>query len=176
MIEARARALGAPLTALGVDFDGWAERGRLVVQMEDRLLDLPLPGLTGPHQIDNAALAVAATLQLREARIDEAAIGRGLASAVWPARFQRLTKGPFGDRAQAAGADLWLDGGHNPHAALALARTVGAMAARDGRPLAIICGLLANKDADGFFAAFRDLAPRIIAVPFEAAAAAAPCC
>ena len=92
------------------------------------------------------SLAVAATLQLREARIDEAAIGRGLASAVWPARFQRLTKGPFGDRAQAAGADLWLDGGHNPHAALALARTVGDMAARDGRPVAIICGLLANKD------------------------------
>ena len=174
VIEARARALGAPLTALGVDFDGWAERGRLVVQMEDRLLDLPLPGLTGPHQIDNAALAVAATLQLREARIDEAAIGQGLASAVWPARFQRLTKGPFGDRAQAAGADVWLDGGHNPHAALALARTVGDMAARDGRPVAIICGLLANKDADGFFAAFRDLKPRIVAVPFEAEAAGPP--
>lgn len=174
VIEGRARALGAPLTALGVDFDAWAERGRLVVQLEDRLLDLPLPALPGPHQIDNAALAVVAALRLREARIDETAVARGLASAVWPARFQRLAKGPYGERAKAAGADLWLDGGHNPHAALALARTVGDMAARDGRPVAIICGLLANKDADGFFTAFTDPKPRIICVPFEADAASPP--
>ena len=115
-----------------------------------------------------------AALQLREARIDEAAIAAGIATAVWPARMQRLTRGPFGERAQAAGADLWLDGGHNPHAALALARTVGDMAARDGRPTAIICGLLANKDADGFFAAFRTLRPRVLVIPFEADAASPP--
>ena len=138
------------------------------------MLDLPLPSLIGPHQIDNAALAAVAALQLREARIDEPAIAAGVATAVWPARMQRLTRGPFGEKAQAAGADLWLDGGHNPHAAAALARTVGDMAARDGRPVALICGLLANKDLDGFFAAFRDLRPRIYAVPFEADAASPP--
>ncbi len=174
VIEARARALGAPMQAMGVEFDAWSERGRMVVQLEDRLLDLPLPSLAGPHQIDNAALAAVAALQLREARIDEPAIAAGIATAVWPARMQRLTRGPFGERAQTAGADLWLDGGHNPHAALALARTVGDMAARDGRPVALICGLLANKDVDGFFAAFGDLKPRILAVPFEADAASPP--
>jgi dihydrofolate synthase/folylpolyglutamate synthase len=174
VIEARALALGAPLLAMGVDFDAWSERGRLVVQTQERLLDLPAPALPGPHQVDNAGLAVVAALQLREARIDEAAIGRGVATAVWPARFQRLTAGPLGKMAQAAGADLWLDGGHNPHAALALARTVGDLASRDGRPVALICGLLANKDADGFFAAFTDLSPRILATPFEADAASPP--
>jgi len=171
VIEARARALGAPLTALGVDFDGWIERDRLTVQMEDRLLDLPAPSLIGAHQVDNAALAAVAALQLREARIDEDAIGRGIAAAVWPARFQRLTTGPLGERARAARADLWLDGGHNPHAARALARTIGDLAVRDGRPTALVCGLLANKDADGFFAAFAELRPRIVAVGFEADAA-----
>ena len=174
VIEARARTLGAPMLAMGVEFDAWSERGRIVIQLEDRLLDLPLPSLIGPHQIDNAALAAVAALQLREARIDEPAIAAGVATAVWPARMQRLTRGPFGEKAQAAGADLWLDGGHNPHAAAALARTVGDMAARDGRPVALICGLLANKDLDGFFAAFRDLRPRIYAVPFEADAASPP--
>lgn len=174
VIEARARALGAPMQTMGVDFDAWRERDRMVVQLEDRLLDLPLPSLAGPHQIDNAALAAVAALRLREARIDEAAIAAGVATAVWPARMQRLTRGPFGEKAQAAGADLWLDGGHNPHAALALARTVGDMAARDGRPVALICGLLANKDVDGFFAAFAALKPRILAVPFEADAASPP--
>ncbi len=171
VIEARARALGAPLLALGVDFDGWLERGRLVVQLEDRLLDLPAPSLPGVHQVDNATLAAVAALQLREARIDEDAIGRGVASAVWPARMQRLTAGPLAAMAKARGADLWLDGGHNPHAARALARLLGDMAARDGRPVALVCGLLANKDAEGFFSAFAGLAPSVHAVAFEADAA-----
>jgi dihydrofolate synthase / folylpolyglutamate synthase len=171
VIEDRARALGSPLLALGVDFDGWLERGRLVVQLEDRLLDLPAPALPGAHQVDNATLAAVAALQLRQGRIDEDAIGRGVASAVWPARMQRLTAGPLAAMATARGADLWLDGGHNPHAARALARLLGDMTARDGRPTAVVCGLLANKDAEGFFSAFAELAPAIHAVGFEAAAA-----
>lgn len=171
VIEARAARIGAPLTLMGVDFDAWAERGRLVVQIGDRLLDLPAPSLPGRHQIDNAGLAVAAALALDDPRIDEAAIARGIASATWPARFQRLTAGPLGEAARAAEADLWLDGGHNPHAARALALAVGDLAARDGRPVTLICGLLANKDADGFFAAFAEVGPRILAVGFEADAA-----
>lgn len=171
VIEARARTLGAPMLALGVDFDGWLERGRLCVQLEDRLLDLPAPSLPGVHQVDNATLAAVAALQLRTARIDEDAIGRGVASAVWPARMQRLTAGPLAAMATARGADLWLDGGHNPHAARALARLLGDMTGRDGRPVAVVCGLLANKDAEGFFSAFAGLAPAIHAVGFEADAA-----
>ncbi len=174
VIEARAQALGAPLLALGTDFDAWLERGRLCIQLDERLLDLPAPALAGAHQVDNAALAAVAALQLREARIDDAAIGRGIASAVWPARMQRLTAGPLAAMAKARGADLWLDGGHNPHAARALARTIGDLAARDGRPVALVCGLLANKDADGFFSAFAGLAPAVHTVGFDAPAAADP--
>lgn len=174
VIAARARTLGAPLRALGTDFDGWIERGRLCVQLEDRLLDLPAPALAGAHQVDNAALAAVAALTLAAPRIDEAAIGRGVAAASWPARMQRLTAGPLAAMARAKGADLWLDGGHNPHAARALARTIGDMAARDGRPVALVCGLLANKDADGFFDAFAGLAPAVQTVGFDAPAAADP--
>src|SRR5690606_14788686 len=115
-----------------------------------------------------------AALTLKEARIDEAAIAAGIAAARWPARFQRLTKGPLGAMAAAAGADLWLDGGHNPHAGEAVARTLSAMAARDGRPAALIVGMLANKDAGGFLRAFTELKPTVIAVPFVAEAATPP--
>ncbi len=174
VIEARATALGAPMQAMGQHFDAWAEAGRLLVQTEERLLDLPLPALAGPHQVANAGVAAVAALTLREARIDEAAIGRGIASAVWPARFQRLAKGPLGEMARAKDADLWLDGGHNPHAARALAQTLAEMAARDGRPVTLVAGLLANKDAAGFFAAFAELKPHVVAVPFEADAASPP--
>ncbi len=66
------------------------QRGRLVFQREDRLLDLPLPSLIGPHQIVNAGTAVAAALELG---IDERAIAAGLTAARWPARMQRLGSG-----------------------------------------------------------------------------------
>src|SRR5690606_30898625 len=110
--------VGAPVLAMGTDFDAWAERGGLAWQGPDRLLDLPAPALAGPHQIDNAGLAVAAAVELG---LPEAAIAEGLRAARWPARLQRLTAGPHAAAARAAGVELWLDGGHNPHAGRALA-------------------------------------------------------
>ena len=172
VIEAAADKAGVSLTLMGRDFDAWSERGRLLVQMEDRLLDLPAPSLPGEHQFANAGLAVAALLALGDERIDEAAMGHGIAGAVWPARFQRLTAGPLAERAKTAGADLWLDGGHNPHAGRAVSRAVADLAARDGRPVALIAGLLANKDASGFFGTFRGVASKVFTVTFEGHAAA----
>ena len=172
VVEAAADKAGVSLTLMGRDFDAWNERGRLLVQMQDRLLDLPAPSLPGEHQFANAGLAVAALLALADPRIDEAAMGRGIASTVWPARFQRLIAGPLAARAKAAGADLWLDGGHNPHAGRAVARAVSDLAARDGRPVALISGLLANKDATGFFGPFRGVASKVFSVTFEGHAAA----
>jgi dihydrofolate synthase/folylpolyglutamate synthase len=172
VVEREADLFEAPLTLMGRDFDAWNERGRLLVQLQDRLLDLPAPALPGEHQFANAGLAVAAILTLNDPRIDEAAIAQGIAATTWPARFQRLTAGPLAKRAKAAGADLWLDGGHNPHAGQAVARALGELAARDGRPVALIAGLLANKDATGFFTPFAPLKPKLFSVTFEGQAAA----
>ena len=169
VIEAEAARLCAPLRLMGRDLDAWEERGRLIVQAEDRLIDLPPPALAGRHQFANAGLAVAALLALADPRIDEAAMSAGVASAVWPGRFQRLTQGPL--IALAGGADLWIDGAHNPHAGRALAEACAALAARDGRPVALIVGMLGRKDASGFFAAFRDLAPSVFATSFHSASA-----
>jgi len=172
VIKVEAQSLGAPLTLMGRDFDAWEERGRLIVQARDRLFDLPPPGLRGPHQFANAGLAVAATLALGDARIDEAAMARGVVAVDWPGRFQRLTKGPLATMAR--GADLWIDGAHNPHAARALAEACAKLAARDGRPLTLIVGMLGRKDASGFFAAFADLAPRVFTTGFNSPSATPP--
>ena len=169
VIEAEAEALGAPLTLMGRDFDAWSERGRLIVQAGDRLLDLPPPALRGGHQIANAGLAVAALLALDDPRIDEAAMARGLGAASWPGRFQRLTAGPLA--AMAAGTDLWIDGAHNPHAGVALAEACADLAARDGRPLTLIVGMLGRKDARGFFAAFKSLSPTVLTTGFHSPSA-----
>ena len=167
-IEAAARAVRAPLTVMGVDFDAWAERGGMAFQDQARFLDLPAPALAGPHQIANAGLAVAVALELD---LPESAIAGGLRSVRWPARMQRLTAGPYADAARAADAELWLDGGHNPHAGAALAETLGERQARAPRPLALIVGMLANKDAGGFFEALRQTGATVFTVPFEGAAA-----
>jgi dihydrofolate synthase/folylpolyglutamate synthase len=167
-IEVAARSVGAPLTVMGVDFDAWSERGGLAFQDQERFLDRPAPALAGPHQIDNAGLAVAAALELD---LPEAAIIEGLKAVRWPARMQRLTQGPYGEAARAAEAELWLDGGHNPHAARALALTLAQRQARAPRPTALIVGMLGNKDAGGFFEALKASDATVFTVGFDGAAA-----
>lgn len=164
VIEARAARTHSPLTVMGVDTDAWAERGGMAFQDTTRFLDLPLPGLAGAHQIDNAGLAIAVALELD---LPEAAIAEGLKAARWPARMQRLTAGPYGGAARAAEAELWLDGGHNPHAAQALARALSERQAKAPRPLALIVGMLANKDAGGFFEALTATDAAVFTVPFD---------
>ncbi|MDO8900438.1 MAG: folylpolyglutamate synthase/dihydrofolate synthase family protein [Phenylobacterium sp.] len=172
VISAEADGLAAPMSLMGRDFDAWEAGGRLLVQTDERLLDLPPPALFGPHQFDNAGLAVAALLTLNDARIDEDAMARGLEATVWPARFQRLSEGRLARMAAERGAVLWLDGGHNPHAGAALAQALGRLTARDPRPVALISAMFARKDAQGFFAPFADLAPQVFATGFDSPNAA----
>ena len=174
IIEREADELAAPMTLMGRDIDAYEERGRLVVQLEDRLLDLPPPGLFGHHQFANAGLAVAAISKLEDPRIDEAAIAAGVSGARWPGRFQRLTAGPLAALAKARGSDLWLDGAHNPHAGHAVARAIESLKAKDGRPVTMIVGMLGRKDATGFFAALKYENPRILTTAFESANATPP--
>ncbi len=168
VIEAKASAAGVPLTVMGVDFDAWAERGGMVFQDQEQVFDLPAPGLKGPHQVANAGLAVAVALELA---LPAEAIAQGVAKASWPARMQRLSAGPYGEMARAAEAELWLDGGHNPHAARALAEALAERQRKAPRPLALIVGMLANKDHGGFFEALKASEAHVFTVGFEGTAA-----
>lgn len=174
VLEAVAARVGAPLAVMGRDFDAWAERGGMTFQGADRLLDLPAPALEGAHQIDNAGLAIAAILALGDARIDSQAIAQGLRTVSWPARFQRISAGPLAEIAARAGADLRLDGGHNPHAAAALRDTLTELQTRDPRPLTLVCGMVATKDARGYFEALTPLSPRVRTVGFDSERVADP--
>ena len=161
VITRRAEALGAPLSVYGQDFFAHQEHGRMIYQDEKGLLDLPPPRLVGRHQIDNAALAVA---MLREAGWgSESALEKGLRSVEWPARMQRLSRGPLIDLAP-RGAEIWLDGGHNPHGAAVVARTIADFEERTPKPLYLICGMLKTKDAAGFFSAFHGLARHVMTI------------
>ncbi len=174
VVEAEAARMAAPLLMAGLDWDAWAEGGRLLVQEGERLHDLPPPSLPGAHQFGNAGLACVAALALGDDRITSDALARGVASAVWPARLQRLTAGPLAERAAARGADLWLDGGHNPHAARALADFARSLTARDGRPVVLILGALARKDVAGMLEGLRGAVDRVVATGFDMPGAAEP--
>ena len=168
VIEARAAAVQSPLTVMAVDFDAWDERGGMVFQDQEQFFALPAPSLKGPHQIANAGLAVAVALELD---LPAEAITAGISAATWPARMQRLSAGPYGEKARAAEAELWLDGGHNPHAAQALAEALAERQRKAPRPLALIVGMLANKDHGGFFEALKGSEAHVFTVAFEGAVA-----
>ena len=162
---ARAERVGATLHVAGQDWVTGEERGRLVYQDADGLLDLPVPRLFGRHQIDNAGTAIAA-LRAAGVTLPIKAFEEGLVKAEWPARMQRLTAGRLAALAP-EGAELWLDGGHNPDAGRMVAAALADLEERVSRPLVLVVGMLATKDARGFLRNFVGLARRLIAAPIE---------
>ncbi|WP_019953463.1 bifunctional folylpolyglutamate synthase/dihydrofolate synthase [Yoonia vestfoldensis] len=156
VIEAVAARNGAPLLAYGQHWHVSTERDRLIYQDERGLLDLPLPNLPGPHQVMNAGAAIAA---LRHLSKDEAACEAAVTRAYWPARMEKLTRGALVDLA--APAELWLDGGHNPAAGVALAATLRA---QSPRPTHLICGMLNTKDIAGYLRPLAGIAQSLTAV------------
>lgn len=168
VVTQQAARVGARLVVWGQDFDAYEQRGRLVVQRPDELLDLPLPALFGRHQIINAGTAVAAVQDLPGFTIEEKAIERGLVSARWPARMQRIDEGPLPSLLR-PGSELWLDGGHNPAAGQFIAQSLADLEERAPKPLYLVVGMMGLKDAAGFLGSFRGLARHVVAVPIPGA-------
>lgn len=164
VLTREARRLGVKAFISGEQWRAQEERGRLVYADEDGLLDLPRPRLVGRHQIENAGAAVATLRALKSLQILVAAFEQGVSRVDWPARMQRLSTGNLIGLLP-AGADLWLDGGHNVACAMAVTATLAEMEDRVSRPLIIVAGMLATKDADGFLACFTGLARELFAVP-----------
>ncbi|MHA7887571.1 bifunctional folylpolyglutamate synthase/dihydrofolate synthase [Roseicyclus sp.] len=156
VIEAQAARLNAPVFAHGQHWHVWEEHGRLVFQDETGLLDLPKPALLGAHQVENAGIALAA---LRTLGQPDTAFEAAMTNATWPARMQRLRRGPLTEAAPQA--ELWLDGGHNPHAARAIAALLAEMSKR---PTHLICGMLNTKDVTGYMAPLAKVAQSLHAV------------
>jgi dihydrofolate synthase/folylpolyglutamate synthase len=168
VIERQAARLDAPLKVAGQDWTATEERGRLVYQDEDGLLDLPAPRLYGRHQFENAGLAIATLRAIRKFRIPPAAYEAGMVKADWPARLHRLGQGGLVTLAP-EGSEVWLDGGHNPDGGRAVAAALADLEERVSRPLVLIVGMLSTKDCAGFLSNFTGLARRMIAVPVPGA-------
>ena len=149
----QAMRAGARPALRGLDW--FADIGDAIAYRDQHgVLDLPRPALCGPHQADNAALAIAMLRHQTIVPVSENAIRIGLGAASWPARLQRLSAGPLtGNR------EVWLDGGHNPSAGVALA------AYFDGQRFHLVIGMIAGKDPSALIEPLSSSIASISAVP-----------
>ena len=140
-VVSHAHDLGAPIKCLGKDFaiERRANRARFTV--DGRVLDLPLPVLAGPHQLDNLATSLAALLELfPEAADTPELLGQGIQAVALSGRFERISHRPA----------IWIDVGHNPMAATAVAAALAAVIKSDSIVTCrCVIGMLVDKDAEG---------------------------
>ncbi len=129
VIEQVARERGAPLYTPG---------------LYPLLFSLPaLPALAGPHQMQNAALALAT---LRVLKYNDATALHAALQATYAGRLETF---------EVRGRRLLLDGAHNPHAAQALAQAVGAVDT-------LIFGNFARKDTPATLAPLLAITDKVV--------------
>lgn len=168
VLSATAARVGAPLTSYGDDWSVDTTPDGIQVTLMGDVIALPKPNLGGAHQFINAAHAVVMARQLVGFELTDDHLRRGVSNADWPARLQRLHRGPIID-ALPDGCEVWLDGGHNPDAGQALA--AHATAGWGDRPLYLIAGMINTKDLVGYFAPLSPLVQGLqcVTIPNEAA-------
>ncbi|MCX8477400.1 MAG: bifunctional folylpolyglutamate synthase/dihydrofolate synthase [Sphingomonas sp.] len=162
IVDRCAETVAAPVFAEGQAWSFEARGDALHYSDAAGELTTPLPALAGPHQPANLALAIAVLRHQRALAIPDEALAAAALRARWPARMQRLSHGPL-TALLPAGAELWLDGGHNANAAEAVSRAAARVA--DGRPIDLVLGMLENKDAEAMIARFAPIARSLTAVP-----------
>ena len=164
-IERVARDVGAPLARPGHEWTFDSEPSHLAVRDAHGKGRYPLPGLAGAHQVENAALAAVCARLLPGFDVGDAAIARGLREARWPGRLQRIPWAGLAD-----GWELWVDGGHNAAAAIALARVAEGWG---DRPLDLVVGMLNTRPLRDFLRPLAPHARRVAAVPIPGQSASA---
>lgn len=153
-----AAEVGTPTFVQGRDWHCQMKGDALIYRDAKGSLRLPLPHMAGDHQLANAGLAIAMLRHQERISFRESAYTAAMERTTWPARMQRLTAGPYVDLVTPA--QLWLDGGHNPNAAEAIAATF-----LRGPSVDIVLGMLANKDAAEFLRIIAPVVRSVTAVP-----------
>ena len=159
-VTAVARGAGAPVAAASGSWMFAVEPDRLIYKDAGDRIETPLPTLAGAHQPENLALAIAMLRRQNQLSIPLEAYAEAATQAHWPARMQRLAPGPLTDLLP-RGSTLWLDGGHNPAAGAAIARSLPG----GNGPLHLVLGMLANKDAAGLLAPIASRVVSLTGVP-----------
>jgi dihydrofolate synthase/folylpolyglutamate synthase len=146
VIAGVAREQGAPLRARGDAWDVTRHADGSLTWRDTAAIELRPPSLRGPYQADNAGIAVAALRAWNPPWLTDAALREGITRATWPARMQRLEGRLATTLPQ--GWELWLDGGHNAGAGLAIAAHLAEAFA--DRPAHLLVGMKDGKQSAEF--------------------------
>ncbi|MBS0234152.1 MAG: bifunctional folylpolyglutamate synthase/dihydrofolate synthase [Proteobacteria bacterium] len=163
VIKRRAEDLNVCLKVFRKDFSAAKRDGSWLLDVGGQQANLPLPALKGPHQIENAATAIAAMKTVYGSKLSKAAIWRAMLSARWPARLECLPLGGLHTFVN-EGTEIWLDGGHNVAGANAIACAIEEFGWRNDGPVHLIWGMMETKDADNAIRAFRNCVDHIFTV------------
>lgn len=150
VFENKAKELDVPLYRYGHEWNIRPDNGRLCFEYDGQSYITPLPNLIGDHQVANAGCALA-TLQVikNTCNIDQNALSRGLQTIQWPGRLQHVQSGPL-HALLSSEYELWFDGGHNDSAGQAIAAQLQKWQSHDNKPLHLIIGMKADKDAKAY--------------------------
>ena len=164
--------LECPLLVYGQDFVALEENRRMVYQDDDGLFDLTLPRLPGRHQYGNAAAAIAA-VKAAGFEVNQRIADRAMRRVEWPGRMEMLTEGHLINLAP-HGAEIWIDGGHNPGAGAVVAEALADREERRPLPLVMIAGMINTKDQTGYFHNFVGMVRHVYTVPVNESEAGVP--
>jgi len=145
-----------PIRFAGIPGDhAWAESWnriaaglRVAVNLHGKTLKLAVT-LAGSFQVGNILLAALAVASLAEAGfpVSAQAMRHGFRTVTWPGRLEKVRSLP----------DVYLDGGHNPEAALALAREWRER----GKNVFLVMGVMKDKDASSMIKALAPVAGKV---------------
>lgn len=169
VIEAKATMLNAPVMCEGTDWHVQARGENFDYVSPLAILENLSTALVGAHQHANAALAITCAIAWPHHAFSEDVIREGLLRTEWPGRLQRLTHAAF-QKFLGQDVELWLDGGHNPHAATIIAQWLE----HHNQPTAMIVGMMQGKDASGFFSCLKGNIKTLYTVPVEGHACIPP--
>ena len=160
VIKNRAENVDAPLSIENKDWWVAITGEKISIMTPDGQINPPLPNLVGPHQIQNAGLGIMALAELGDKRINRKAVDVGVKNVDWPARMQQLTQGPLCSLLPDHW-ELWLDGGHNPAAGVAIAATLEKL---EDAPIHLITGMINTKTPSAFLAPLRKYTKSLTAI------------
>ncbi|MEQ8742757.1 bifunctional folylpolyglutamate synthase/dihydrofolate synthase [Parasphingorhabdus sp.] len=161
VIADHAANIGAQHFPRGEEWDAAIYEGQLHYKDHNGKLNLPLPALVGAHQADNAALAIAMLRHQTAVKILDAALKAAMGWAQWPGRMHFLIAGPV-THLLPSDAEIWVDGGHNVSAGLALAKHFADYAAGS---IDLVIGMLSNKDPAAIITPLHEKLASVTVVP-----------
>lgn len=146
VIENTASGASSEVRFFGKDWEVKKQRNGFLFSGFGRKISLPLPSLLGDHQIENAALAIAAALTQKKFLISENHLRAGITKIFWPARLQKINSGNFFEMLPKNYA-LFLDGSHNLQGAGTIKKFLET---QKNKKIFVIFTMLQDKNCEGF--------------------------